>query len=385
MELLHIPPADDGRQPTTTPDLSQDGGVIYFDGRSNRKRKVTLRLAAGLEIVEDGAFVDTWPFDAIRRADGTQNSLRLSCVTALPLARLEITEPTLQQTVAARCMSLDAGRERQTWRIAGWSLAAIASILFLVVYGIPLAADRLAPLVPQVLEKRLGDAVDKQVRFIFRGNDCNNADGQAALAILIDKLKTAGGIDRPLEAVIVSSWVPNAFALPGGRVYLLNGLLQKANNVDEIAGVLAHELGHVQHHDNLRHLIQAGGTSFVVGLLFGDVIGGSAMIFATRSLFNASYSRDVERDADTFAMNTMRALGRSPKPMGELLFRVTGAQANKGLDILAGHPLTEERLATMSRAATPTPGPEILSATQWQALKSICRAPPPPPVVPQKR
>jgi len=289
----------------------------------------------------------------------------------------------VQQEVITRCLSLNMGRERQTWRIAGWSLAAVASILLLVIYGIPLAADRLAPLVPQAVERRIGDAVDKQVRFMFGGNTCNNAEGKAVFAILIDKLKLAGGLNRPLEAVVISSFVPNAFALPGGRVYLLNGLLLKASNVDEIAGVLAHELGHVQHRDNLRHLIQAGGTSFVVGLLFGDVIGGSAMIFATRSLFNAAYSRDMERNADAFAMAAMHKLGRSARPMGELLFRITGAQANKGLDILAGHPLTEDRLATMSRAAPPAPGPEILSADQWQALKAICRVAA-PPVVPRQ-
>jgi Zn-dependent protease with chaperone function len=366
---------DDERQQTsamTIADAAPRNDAVYFDGCSNRKRKVTLRLAVGLEIVEDAARVDTWPFDAVRRADAPQGSLRLSCAAAFPLARLEIADPALQQAIVACCGSLDAGRERQTWRIAGWSLVAVASILMLVLYGIPLVADRMAPLVPYSVERRLGDAVDKQVRFLFSGGDCNNAEGEAALTTLIGKLRHAGGIEQPLDAQVLSSSLPNAFALPGGRVYLLNGLLQKANSVDEIAGVLAHELGHVRHRDGLRHLIQTGGTSFLAGLLFGDVTGGGAMIFVTRSLFNASYSRDVERDADAFAVATMRTLGRSPKPMAELLFRVTGTQANKGLDIISTHPLTEDRLATISRADRPNTGAPLLSEAEWQALKSIC-------------
>jgi predicted Zn-dependent protease len=51
---------------------------------------------------------------------------------------------------------------------------------------------------------------------------------------------------------VLASPVPNAFALPGGRIYLLNGLLQKAESADEIAGVIAHEMGHVSHRDQTR-------------------------------------------------------------------------------------------------------------------------------------
>jgi Zn-dependent protease with chaperone function len=347
--------------------------AVYFDGRSNRKHGVTLRLAANLEIVEGGALVDTWPFDAVRRADGPPEWLRLSCLAALPLARVEITDPAMQQVVAVRCRSLNAGRESHTWRIAGWSLAAVGSIFALVFFGIPLLADRLAPLVPRAVESRLGEAIDKQARFVLGGKVCTGADGQAAFAVMVDKLKRASGIDDPLRAQVISTALPNAFALPGGKIYLTNGLLQKANNVDEIAGVIAHELGHVRHRDSMRQLIQTGGTSFLVGLLFGDVIGGSAVIFATRSLFNSSFSREMERDADDAAIATMHKLGRSPRPMGELLIRITGAQANKSIGLLASHPLTEERLAIMKKADARNVGADILSARQWTALKEICR------------
>ena len=152
------------------------------------------------------------------------------------------------------------------------------------------------------------------------------------------------------------------------------GCCRRRATPDEIAGVLAHELGHVQHRDSLRRIIQTGGTSFLIGLLFGDVTGGGAMVFIGRSLFDASYSRDAERDADAFAMEVMHKLGRSPKPMGEFLFRVTGAESGKTLSILASHPLTEERRDLMAREARANTGPEILSPGEWRALKNICRA-----------
>jgi predicted Zn-dependent protease len=171
---------------------------------------------------------------------------------------------------------------------------------------------------------------------------------------------------------VLASHTPNAFALPGGKIFLLDGLIQKADSPDEIAGVLAHELGHVKHRDHLRQLIQTGGTSFLFGLLFGDVSGAGAVIFASRTLLNASYSREAEQNADGFAVDVMHKLGRSPKPMGDLLLRVTGAQTNKSYTILASHPMTEARREAMIKADRPATGAALLTAPQWQALKSMC-------------
>lgn len=356
---------------TTTADTA-----VYLDGRSNRKRSVALRFAERLDIVEHEGAVESWPYDQIRRADGPPEMLRLRCGTALPLARLEISDAATQEAVVARCKSLYVGHasSTQTWRIVAWSLAAVCSIIALAYFGIPFAADRLAPMIPVAVEQRLGEAVDKQARAVFGGAACDEAEGRAAFTKMVEAIRRAGGVDLPLEAHVLSSKIPNAYALPGGRVYLLDGLLQKANNADEVAGVIAHEIGHVQHRDGLRVLIQNGGTSFLIGLLFGDVTGGSAMVFVGRSLFDASYSRDAERGADAFAIDVMRQLGRSAKPMGDFLFRVTGeGKYEKTLSILSSHPLTAERRDLMSREAGPTTGAEILSQREWAALKNICK------------
>jgi predicted Zn-dependent protease len=355
----------------------QGGAAVYFDGTSSRKHQVTLRLGSSLEVVEEGAVVATWPFDTIRRVDGAVSRLRLSSTAAPPLARLEIDDPGMMQAVTARCPALDVGRggPRQTARIVFWSAAAVCSILAIVVYGIPILAERLAPLVPYTVERRIGEAVDTQVRTFFGAKVCNGAQGHAAFAKLVDKLRQAGGIERPLDAQVLASSLENAIALPGGKVYLFNGLLQTATSPDEIAGILAHELGHAYHRHNLRTLIHNGGTSFMVGLLFGDIFGASAVIFATTSLLNASHSREAEQEADAFAFAVMRKLGRSPVPMAELLFRITGEQRKQlgGFTILNSHPLTEDRLAAAKKDDRPASGPELLSPEEWRALKGICK------------
>jgi Zn-dependent protease with chaperone function len=365
----HGAPAPDAAPPVAAPT-----DAVYFDGTSNRKRRVMLRLAGELEIVEDGNVVATWHFPDIRRVDSAPGTLRLSCTSALPLARLEIVDPAIAADVTAHGPSLDVDRggTTATWRIVFWSIAAACSIVGLAVFGIPLIADRLAPIIPAAVESRIGVAVDRQVRTLYGGGKtCDSPEGQAAFTLLVDKLKQAGGLNVPLEAQVLSSSIANAVALPGGRIYVFDGLLKRAENVDELAGVIGHELGHVHHRDNLRRIIQNGGTSFLIGLLFGDVMGGTAVIFAARSLLDASHSRDAERAADAFMIESMQKLGRSPRPMGELLFRVTGSQRN-GVTILASHPLTEERLDVMRKAERPNSGAELLTPEQWKALKAIC-------------
>ena len=73
---------------------------------------------------------------------------------------------------------------------------------------------------------------------------------------------------------------PNAITLPGGHIYVFEGLIEKADDVDEVAGVIAHELGHAANRDGIRTLLQAAGLSLVFGSLLGDFVGGGAVVFA---------------------------------------------------------------------------------------------------------
>ncbi len=364
---------DSGPQ-NVSPSPGASGSAIYFDGTSSRRRLVTLAFNDGLELHEDGHRLAAWSFADIRRADSPSGALRVTCLTAPALARLEIRDAAVAAELISRCARLDEnipGRHGVA-RIVGWSLAATVSIVGVVLFGVPLAADRLAPLVPRALERRLGDVAEGQVKTLFGGKTCKNPSGQAAFTKLVDAIRESTGLDTSIQSEVLATPVPNAFALPGGRVYLFSGLLAKAENADEIAGILAHELGHLSHRDGTRNLIYNGGTSFLIGLLFGDITGSGALIFASRSLVTASYSREAEQNADTFAIDAMHRLGRSSKPMGELMFRITGKEGDKSLSVLSNHPLTEDRLARMSQRDRPPSGPPLLTQSEWASLKAIC-------------
>lgn len=350
--------------------------IVYFDGTSNRRHAATLAFSDVLEIAVDGETKASWAYADIRRADSAPGTLRVSCQSAPPLARLEIRDPAIAAELTSRAADLDEhhlGR-RGVAKIVGWSLAAAVSIVLVVLYGVPLAADRLAPLVPESFERRLGEVSEQQVKLMFGDKVCTSPAGQAAFDKLVKTLREAAGLDPSVQTAVLSSPVPNAFALPGGKMFVFDALLAKAKNPDEVAGVIAHELGHLKHRDNMRGLIYNGGTSFLVGLLFGDITGSGAVIFTSRTLITSANSREAETAADTFSIEVMQILGRPPKAMGELMLRVTGKEGGKGLSIISSHPLTEDRLARMSKEDQTPKGAPLLSDAEWQALKGICGA-----------
>lgn len=349
--------------------------AVFFDGSSSRRHSVRLGFGEQLDISDDdGRALAAWAYADLRRLDAPVGMLRLGNVAAAALARLEIRDMRTAAEMTLRCALLDANApgRHSIGRIVAWSLAAAVSVVLITLYGMPLIAERLTPLLPQSFEQRLGDVSEQQVKAVFGDKVCDNPAGQAAFAKLVDALRAAAGLDRSVAPVVLSSDIANAIALPGGKVFLFSALLDKAYNPDEIAGVIAHEFGHVAHRDNMRGLIHNGGTSFLIGLLFGDVTGSGALIFASRTLITSSYSREAEQNADTFSIDVMQRLGRSPTPMGELLFRVTGKEGGPGLGILSSHPLTQDRLARMKQLDAPPGGEPLLTPSEWSALKAIC-------------
>jgi Zn-dependent protease with chaperone function len=347
---------------------------VFFDGQSNRRHNVELHLGGTIEINEDGACLASWPYPDVRRVDAPAGAMRLSCVSAPSLARLELREPASWQDIESRCPALSGsgGVQRiSVARIVAWSLAATVVIVGLIWFGVPVVADQLAEALPIGWERPLGQAVDKQVRVMFPGKPCTAPDGRAALSKLVAGLQTAARLPIMPDPVVLRSPIPNAFALPGGRVYVLSALLNRAQSPDELAGVLAHEFGHVSHRDGLRRIIRDGGTAFLVGLLFGDVSGAGAALFATRSMLSAAYARDIEAGADGFAIMVMHRLGRPTAPLGDLLQRLTGP-GEMQLSLLRDHPLTPDRVRRLKQEDTAPSGPDLLDPAEWQALRNIC-------------
>ena len=362
------------------------GAGIYFDGKISTRHEARVTLAeSGLQITSQfGTLLAQWPYDEIVSMAAPDNVLRLGRRGSATLERLEIADPALAAAIDARADYVDrtgTQQRRQRARVIGWSVAATLSLLLGGYFGVPAIAGRLAPLVPAALDRKLGDAVDIELHGMLDRDkagaafECGNANsekpGRAALDKIVSRLAAAADLPSPLRPVVVRRADPNAMALPGGKIYIFRGLIAKADNADEVAGAIAHEIGHIAHRDGTREVLQAGGLSFLFGMLLGDFFGGGAVVFAARTVLQLSYSREAEAAADAYGAELMNKANGNAKGLATMLAKIGGA-TEPGMKILLNHPETAARVAAINKIAAGRPSTPFLTAAEWAALKRIC-------------
>jgi hypothetical protein len=366
--------------------MSTSGTGIFYDGFTSARHVVAVELGPDAVAVRstDGGILATWPFAGIAPLATPEGVLRIGETNRDSTARLEIRDAALASALMSRAKAVDrtglTDRRTRT-RVVAWSLAAVVSLLACGIWGVPFVADRVAPHLPIAVETHLGTVVDAQVRqALDTGNggkpfECGAAPQQAASRAAFDKLigtlESAAGLPLPLRAAVVRRSEANAIALPGGRVYLFEGLLSKANSVDEVAGVLAHEIGHVAHRDGTKSVLRGGGMSFLFGMLLGDFTGGGAVVIAAKVILQSSNSRETEAAADDFGATLVGKVGGDPRALGAILERISGS-AGQVPHFLLSHPEGKERSAAIERIARPAVTEPLLTAEEWAFLKKIC-------------
>jgi Zn-dependent protease with chaperone function len=144
----------------------------------------------------------------------------------------------------------------------------------------------------------------------------------------------------------------NAFALPGGIVVVNAGLIAKAGSADELAGVLAHEVQHVELRHTLQQMIHAAGWAAVLAVVLGDVSAITAIV--VHQLGNLRNSRKLEAQADAEGMKALARAGIPLDGMSGMFKRLQSEESRLGdrtPGLLSSHPATEERIAELERLA----------------------------------
>jgi predicted Zn-dependent protease len=169
--------------------------------------------------------------------------------------------------------------------------------------------------------------------------------------------------DRDFTFTVLNSDVPNAFALPGGYVYVTRGLLALAENEAEIAGVLGHEIGHVAARHAAQRQTQATGAGILatLGTIGAAIFGGETAAELAQQVgglgaeaYIAGYSRDQELEADDLGLEYMAKANYDPRAMAtflrkldqqtELSRTLTGQEGEAAFGWFATHPRTLERV-----------------------------------------
>jgi Zn-dependent protease with chaperone function len=345
----------------------------YYDGVTAQALEVTVRPST-LELVisrTDGVdVVARWPISEIRILGDSEHE------AVPPLSRgderLMVEDAELRRQIALavpQLAKLAAPKPSAAGRIAVFG-TTFAALLGLFWVGIDVGSELVAPLVPYSLQARLGNSVTKE---LVAGHQlCTNPAGLAAINGLANRLAKAADYGHPVKVTIIRGGPMNAFTLPGGQVVFYSDLIDKAHNGNEVAGVLAHEMGHAVHYHSMKGLARQYGLNQLLRLMtggysdLGTVGAGGGLLLALQN------GRNFERDADSTGVLLLEKLGLRADGVSEFFADLEKAQPTDRaaqLGIWSTHPPTAERIAATKRPSTGTPA---FSDEEWAALRAVC-------------
>ncbi|HEY0384014.1 MAG TPA: M48 family metallopeptidase [Candidatus Elarobacter sp.] len=169
---------------------------------------------------------------------------------------------------------------------------------------------------------------------------------------------------HPFQFILVHETAPNAFAVPGGNVYVTDSLMKFVQNREELAGVLCHETAHDIHHDvlHLYQKSQKAATVYTIGDILANIATGGR---ASRtidtvanlgfSLQSATFSRDVESAADKKGAETCAEAGSNPWGMVWLFQQFEKADTGGRMEMLSDHPTDQHRIDDLQRLFASNP------------------------------
>lgn len=373
----------------------------YFDGVTAARHEVIARPQPGSLMFEGKTTVPRqilWPWAEVQLLDANRDGNRIVLRREGEEGpRLTLEAPGIRETLKHYAPHLGGAHHGEGhWRAIKIGVG-IAAVLAVAVVSAPYVARVLAPLVPDSAMNALGwETVDTIAA--MGGGMCEIGPGRDAIDKMTTRVLGDTELPYPLIVHVADHEMVNAFAAPGGHVVIMNGLILKAETPEEVAGVLAHEIGHVKHRHAEQNLVNAFGMQFLIGALIGGNVGETAHL-----LLRLSHSRDAEREADEEGIHLLEHAGlatggfaaffeRFQKEAEEREEMLAAARKESGREeddedglfdslgsiltgagtLLSTHPPSEERIerAHASAGATVTP---VLTDTEWESVKTMCR------------
>lgn len=240
-----------------------------------------------------------------------------------------------------------AGRQRQRRAMTVWGVLGLAVLLPFLLLGLFVwqsarIAGWLADRIPIEQERQLGELVFARekpaLKLIGRG--------PAAQAVSEIGARLTQGSAYRYRFYLAQSPEVNAYAVPGGTVVVYTGLLARADSAEELAGVLAHEVQHVERRHSLKALVHGLGLSALASLALGDASGGVAAGMA-QQLAGLSFSREQESDADLHGLDALRRAGIAPQGMLRFYRKLASSQGGATPAMLSTHPTSDARFAAL--------------------------------------
>ena len=288
--------------------------------------------------------------------------------------------------VRAQIQGLWASRKRAKHQAIGWIAAGIMTLV-IAFYSVGFISEAIVDLIPYSADEAVGEmARDHMGPAQLGGTVIEAPEAERAIRVIVDALDdhlSLEGEEVTFDIRIVRSDMVNAFALPGGYITVLTGLIEKSTSYEELASVLSHEIAHVTMRHGLTRIVESVGIIGGLQLIFGDVGGlvGAAEELFTMAAING-YSRSHESEADEEGVRMMHAAGIDPSASARFFQMLKDEEPGSDLpDALAWvstHPAHDDRIdAIAEQIELLGPVRERRLDIDWQKVQESLRQPTP--------
>lgn len=328
----------------------------YLDGISTNAHSVDVAFIDGNFIIQDDRFDKSTPVNALK-VSGRLGSLPRTLT--LPDGSLVIVPDSVLlsqylQEGSSLVLQLESNR---LYAAVGLILLVVCAWVFYIAL-LPWLSDTLAREISVETEVRLSnDSVESLDDGKFwKASTLSEIQQSTIRSQLGSQLGSVAMAPVKLQfrdSVVLGA---NAFALPGSAIVVTDKLVEILSD-DELAAVVAHELGHLHFKHNARMLVRQIGLSEVLGLLMGFRGANDSLLGTVHTLGQSKYSREFEAEADSYSMDLIKAANLSPCLLASALLKLekaSPAESGSRASWFASHPPTLERINDVGNACSGT-------------------------------
>jgi predicted Zn-dependent protease len=221
-------------------------------------------------------------------------------------------------------------------------------------------------------EEELGDLIKDGIWSQFPAMHSYRAD--SAMEVITGRLLAAlDSTPYRYQFRILDNDQVNAFTIPGGNIYVFSGLIAKSDSPEEVAAVLAHEIGHAEH----RHVVNKIVKEFSIAVVVSILAGGdpSLIVEIIQQVVGSKFDREQEEEADRFALELLERAKIDPQHLGDFFAKLNEEDMsyNKNLEILMTHPHNDSRIEKVRRYRAARDFKEETLGLDWSGVKEAIR------------
>ncbi|MEX1238122.1 MAG: M48 family metallopeptidase [Cyclobacteriaceae bacterium] len=220
-------------------------------------------------------------------------------------------------------------------------------------------------------EKRLGELILESIT--TTSEKIKNEKIHAVIDSIKVRICRTKAVDcDKIKIHIIRNSEINAFALPDNHMVIYTGLIEYAANPEEVAGVMAHEIGHMEKNHVMKKLVKEIGLEMLFAIAGGDA--GHEIVRQTgKTLSSGAFDRKQEREADGYAVETLALSSIDPQHLGNLFFRLSQKHSiPEALAWISTHPDSKERAADIIKKKKEfTFGSDPVIKTAWEQVKNM--------------